>query len=452
MRHLGVVVAFSVFLMLPTAMLSQYVAPTALSVDKDPKGKDETRHIGLHGLRGSLVDHTRNHGKDNRIWSRAMFEWRDLYIYLPPGYDPRQQYPIMLFMHPFSADERFFLSVVPLIDDAIVKGKMPPIIVAAPDGSLDGTGGSFTKPGSFFLNSGAGSYEDFLFQDVWDFVTQRYPIRPERCAHVLAGASMGGHAAFNLALRHRQCFGAVIGIHPPLNMRWADVDGNPRAKFDPRRWGWRTGFDNPKEIMATYFGTATIRTANVIQPVFGVGEEALVNIACNNPLELLIKTRYQNGELAMFVGYAGRDEFNIDAQVESFLYYAKFKGIGVAVAFEPDGRHDAFTMLRLFPSAFEWLGPLIAPYAPPGPPVFHPRFPAPAEIPPAPSIDTRWPAPAKIPPPGPPPPFNPIWPATKEIPPPPPRQPIAPRWPASAEIPPPRVQPIAPMRWPGLGI
>src|SRR5262249_9154367 len=156
--------------------------------------------------------------------------------------------------------------------------------------------------------------EDFVLQDVWDFVSQRYPIRAERNAHVLAGVSMGGFGAYNLGIRHRNAFGIVIGIHPPLNLRWCDVDGNPRAKFDPRRWGWRTGFGNENEVLANFGGPVKIRMGQVAKPVFGTSDDALQNVSANNPLELVLSTNLRNGELSMFVGYAGRDEFNIDAQ------------------------------------------------------------------------------------------------------------------------------------------
>ncbi len=314
-------------------------------------------------LKGRMIDHTGNHGRDHRMWSRSLHQWRDLYVYVPPGYTPQEQYPLVIFMHPFAFDERTFLGLVPAIDEAIAAGKLPPVIMVAPDGSIDGKP-CLAKPGSFFINSNAGPYEDYVLQDVWDFVCSRYSIRPERNAHVLAGMSMGGFAAFNLGIRHRNAFGIVMGIHPPLNLRWADVDGNPRAKFDPRRWGWRTGFDNPHEILATYAGAFKIRMGPVIRPVFGEGDDALLGIAAANPLELVVRTGLRNGELSMFVGYAGRDEFNIDAQVDSFLYYAKFKGLGVAVAFEPDGRHDFVTAMKLLPAAIRWLGPQLAPYAP----------------------------------------------------------------------------------------
>ena len=70
------------------------------------------------------------------------------------------------------------------------------------------------------------------------------------------------------------------------------MDGNPRAKFDPRRWGWRTGFDSPAEVLANMAGgLAKVRMGHVVRPVFGDGDEALLGIAANNPLELVLSDR-----------------------------------------------------------------------------------------------------------------------------------------------------------------
>jgi S-formylglutathione hydrolase FrmB len=315
-------------------------------------------HIG-----GRIVDYTHNHGVDRRMWSRSLYQWRDLYVYLPPGYSKNNAYPVALFLHGFAQDETSFLHLVRAVDAAILRGILPPVIIAAPDGSLDGHG-CLEKPGSFWINSNAGYYEDFLLQDVWDFLIHHYTIRPEREAHVLIGASMGGFGAFNLGMRHRNAFGAVVGIFPPLNVRWSDCNGNSHANFTPYSWGWRENFDNPHEIIGR-FGLIPIRMRHIIQPVFGEGEEAQQMIAANNPIELIDRTRLQNGELAMFIAYGGKDSFNIDAQVESFLYYCKCKGLGVHVAYDPRGHHNWLTASRFLPSIFRWLGPRLAPYAPP---------------------------------------------------------------------------------------
>ena len=311
-----------------------------------------------------MVDHTANHGHDRRIWSRSLGQKRDLYVYLPPNYDPDSRYPIVLFMHGFGQDEQLLLRLAPRIDEEICKGDLPPVIIAAPDGSTTGEP-SYSQPGSFFLNSNAGNFEDLVLQDVWDFVCDRYPIRPEREAHVLAGASMGGFAAFSMGIRHRQAFGVAVGFHPPLNLRWVDLDGNYFANFDPHNWGWRTKLDRRREPVAKFYGgLVKVRIAQLIDPLFGFDDDALEEISRQNPIELIDATQLRNGELAMFVGYGGQDEFNIDAQVESFLYMARCRGLSVGVAYEPFGHHDTTTAIRQWPDMVDWPGHGAWPYAP----------------------------------------------------------------------------------------
>ena len=66
-------------------------------------------------------------------------EKRDLYVYLPPGYTPDKKYPLGIFLHGNSQDEQFFITKpVQLFDEAIACGKLPPVIVVAPDGSIPG--------------------------------------------------------------------------------------------------------------------------------------------------------------------------------------------------------------------------------------------------------------------------------------------------------------------------
>ena len=70
------------------------------------------------------------------------------------------------------------------------------------------------------------------------------------------------------------------------------------------------------------------------------------------------------GELEMCVAYGGKDQFNIDAQVESFLYVARERGLDVDVCHDPKGKHDFPTAERLFPCVLKWLAPRLEPYAP----------------------------------------------------------------------------------------
>lgn len=327
--------------------------------------KDSTSLEALNRrLGGRVVDHTANHGKDHRIWSRSLYQRRDLYVYLPPNFDPDHRYPLLIWLHGFAQDEQSFATeVVPLIDAAICSGKLPPLILAAPDGSLKGEPCA-CSPGSFFLNTKAGDFEDFVLQDVWDFLCKHYPIHCDRGAHVLAGVSMGGFAAYNFAMRHKDAFGVAIGIAPPLNLRWMNKKGEYFANFNPKDWGWRTDLKRSHEAIARFYGgLIKLRLTQVIDPIFGRSEEAMEELIRENPIEMLGRYGIHDGDLEMYVAYGGKDEFNIDAQVESFLYVCKHRGITVGVGYEPNGRHDQRTAEKLVPGIVDWLAVRLAPYS-----------------------------------------------------------------------------------------
>jgi S-formylglutathione hydrolase FrmB len=315
-------------------------------------------------LAGKVIDHSHNHGVDRRIWSAALNEKRDLYVYVPPGYDPGQCYPLMIWLHGFGQDEYAFLrDVVQHIDCAIVAGKLPPMIVAAPDGSLEGQR-SLPSAGSFFLNSRAGAFEDYLMVDVWNFLMTCYPIRPEREAHVIAGVSMGGGAAYTIGIKYRERFKIVLGLLPPVNARWVDCHGRYFSDFDPCCWGWRTDFSRRCEVIARFHGIATIRMKHVTGPLYGFDPNTAFYVSQNNPIELIDSTCLREGELDMYIGYGGKDQFNIAAQVKSFLYRARERGLSVSVCYVPEGKHNMATALKIWPDARAWLSSHLAAYAP----------------------------------------------------------------------------------------
>lgn len=318
-------------------------------------------------LQGQIVDYTSNHGADRRIWSEALQEKRDLYVYLPPGFDPCLQYPIVIFMHGFLEDEKTLPRyVVRDLDAAIANGHLPPLIVAAPDGSISRR--HFLSPGSFFLNSKAGRFEDFLVQDIWNFMIENFPIRPEREAHVLAGASMGGFAAYNLAMKYPETFKVAVGIFPPLNLRWVDCHCKYMANFDPCCWGWKTSVKNGHEVVGRFLnGLIKIRLKHVVDPLYD-RETAIAAISHENPIEMIERLNITDGLIDMYIAYGGQDEFNLDAQVESFLYRAKQRGLTIAVDYDPMGTHSPTTARNFFPSMIRWLAPRLAPYSPGGKP------------------------------------------------------------------------------------
>ena len=311
-------------------------------------------------LKGRVLDFTNNHGFDNRIWSHALCQKRDLYVYVPPGYDPQISYSFAIYMHGAMQDENSFVrDIVQHFDEAIVCGRLPPFIIAAPDGSLKGRA-SILRSASFWANSPAGRFEDWVQQDVWDFVNLNFRIRPEREAHALIGASMGGTGAFGQGIKYRDRFRIVIGVFPAVNLRWVDCHQHYERKFDPDCWGWRSRL-KPLEVVGRPAGPFKVRAGEFFGSVTGLRPDAIELLSSFNPIELIDRYGLKDGELSMYIGYVGRDEFNIDAQVDSFLYFAECRGIHITTDFDPCGHHNVQGGLKLLPNILTWIAPQVPP-------------------------------------------------------------------------------------------
>ena len=211
------------------AALSAVLIATSGATAHYPKGELERVNADM---KGCLLDFTHNHRADHRLYSPALEDKRDVYVYLPPGYDGIKCYPVVIWLHGFAQDEKYFLRMAPEFDRAIVGGKVPPAIVVCPDGMTNNKPGLNSKA-SWFINSRLGRYEDFIVCDLWNFLNANFRLRPEREAHVLAGVSMGGFSAVNLAIKHSDQFQVVAGIMPLLDLRYADCHGDHFAPFDP---------------------------------------------------------------------------------------------------------------------------------------------------------------------------------------------------------------------------
>ena len=201
--------------------------------------------------------------------------------------------------------------------------------------------------------------------DLWGWAKQTFAIRPEREAHVIAGASMGGYGAFNLAFKHRDQFANVAGIMPPLDSQYLDCHGRYFANYDPNCVGRRTDFRRNQIIGR--FGLILVRHRRLLDPVFGrFGTPDIDYIRRNNPIEMLSIHDIGPHDYNMFIAYGTADEFNIDAQVEHFLDVAARRGISPTVVKMEGARHNATDGLKSFPALSRWMLHLLSPYAPSG--------------------------------------------------------------------------------------
>jgi S-formylglutathione hydrolase FrmB len=314
-------------------------------------GPNQVQRVN-RSLHGQLLAFTCHSGVDHRIWSPALNQPRGLLVYLPPGYDPKKQYPLALFLHGAAQDEQFFLQALAVpFDQAIARGQLPPVIIAAPNGSIHGKATMYDLA-SFWADTKAGLFERYLMVDVWDFLHANFSIHPGRDYHALLGVSMGGSAAMRLGIQYRDRFRCIVSVMPLLDLRYSDCRGRYRSRFDPACYS----------LIDTYRGHSplgrrrlfVLRNDDLYRPLFGSGPEAVAGMSRLSPLELMEREGLRPGELEIYIGYGARDEFNVAAHVESFMYAARRRGIEITVDRDPQGRHDLSTGLRLLPRMAEW--------------------------------------------------------------------------------------------------
>jgi S-formylglutathione hydrolase FrmB len=134
---------------------------------------------------------------------------RELWVYLPPGFDEGRRYPVLWCLIGFTGTgsmvvtgNRWAPGLAERLDRLIGEG-CPPVIVAFPD--------CFTRlGGSQYMNSDAtGRYEDYLCDELIPFVDGSLPTLPGRGARGVFGKSSGGYGALRLGMRRPDLFSAV---------------------------------------------------------------------------------------------------------------------------------------------------------------------------------------------------------------------------------------------------
>jgi enterochelin esterase-like enzyme len=142
---------------------------------------------------------------------------RELYVYVPPGYDDaaaaRRRYPLVMALAGYGSTNHSFLnydffepSPVERFDRLIRDGRMSPALLVLPD--------AINKwAGSQFIDSPAtGPYQSYLADEIIAFVDARYRTTPLREARAIVGKSSGGFGALRMGLDRPEVFGA-IGSH-----------------------------------------------------------------------------------------------------------------------------------------------------------------------------------------------------------------------------------------------
>ena len=155
------------------------------------------------------------------FFSEALGENRTVLVYLPEGYSHAgPEFPVVYYLHGSGgAPGSWYLTdFVPVLDDLIASGMIDPMVVVEPEANRCPVPQQWKSQGMtgqawhFHANSELlGNHEDYLVEDLVDWVDWNYNTVADRTGRHLIGRSMGGHGAIRLTMRHPEVFaGASI--------------------------------------------------------------------------------------------------------------------------------------------------------------------------------------------------------------------------------------------------
>lgn len=139
-------------------------------------------------------------------------------IYLPPGYyQSDESYPVIYFLHGFGEIHGYSLFERKFLDEGMLNETMKKFIIVEPNGNS-------SLGGSFYWNSPVnGNWEDYIVKDLVGHIDENYRTIAKKEGRGLAGFSMGGTGAINIAFKHPDIFNALYSFSAGV-LRDGDMD------------------------------------------------------------------------------------------------------------------------------------------------------------------------------------------------------------------------------------
>jgi S-formylglutathione hydrolase FrmB len=142
-------------------------------------------------------------------------------VYIPPCYvETQRRYPLVFLLPGLGEDEAQWeeLGVARLLDESIVQGSLPPMIVVMPELGNVGVENDFPPD---------PSYEGVILNELLPIIERDFCSVQERAFRAIGGISRGGFWAYSIALRNPDVF-SIVGGHSAF----FDPDNAP-SDFNP---------------------------------------------------------------------------------------------------------------------------------------------------------------------------------------------------------------------------
>ncbi|MDX6649267.1 MAG: hypothetical protein QOJ97_1218 [Solirubrobacteraceae bacterium] len=158
------------------------------------------------------------------FWSRALRAKERAVVYLPPGYARAagRRYPLIVFLHGVPGQPEDFVTegFVARMDALVAARRVAPFVAVFPAGSAQPADDNEWADSA---KAPAERWETYVAQDVLAFAERSYRLTSGPAGRAVAGMSMGGFGAMNIALHNRDAFAAVASWSGYFNANTPDV-------------------------------------------------------------------------------------------------------------------------------------------------------------------------------------------------------------------------------------
>jgi len=145
--------------------------------------------------------------------SKTTGEWRRALVYTPPGYDSnqRERYPVLYLQHGRGEDERAWSRqgrAGLIVDNLMAAGKAKPMLVVMEQGYAHTWGES----ANWNFAEDFAVFSEVMLKDLVPMIDGTYRTIADRDHRAIAGFSMGGWQAFQIALNNMNDFAHIGSI------------------------------------------------------------------------------------------------------------------------------------------------------------------------------------------------------------------------------------------------
>ncbi|RZM27714.1 MAG: esterase family protein [Pedobacter sp.] len=152
--------------------------------------------------------------------SKTVGTKRKAVVYLPPGYNDKNKYPVLYLLHGIGGDELEWLrngNPQHILDNLYAGKSIVPMIVVLPNGRAmadDRATGNIMAADKVAAFS---NFEGDLLNDLIPYIEQKYRVLNNRDSRGIAGLSMGGGQSLNFGLGNLDKFAWIGGFSSAPN-------------------------------------------------------------------------------------------------------------------------------------------------------------------------------------------------------------------------------------------